>query len=64
MHVLSEGWCGWAVPAPWSPSSPASPSSSSNAGRGPLSPEEVRLRCADLGLGIDLYQPFRDFEAV
>ncbi|MFF1697819.1 bifunctional sugar phosphate isomerase/epimerase/4-hydroxyphenylpyruvate dioxygenase family protein [Streptomyces sp. NPDC058257] len=30
----------------------------------PLSPEEVRLRCADLGLGIDLYQPFRDFEAV
>ncbi|TGB13446.1 sugar phosphate isomerase/epimerase and 4-hydroxyphenylpyruvate domain-containing protein [Streptomyces sp. MZ04] len=31
---------------------------------GPLSPEEVRLRCADLGLGIDLYQPFRDFEAV
>lgn len=31
---------------------------------GPLSPEDVRLRCADLGLGIDLYQPFRDFEAV
>lgn len=31
---------------------------------GPLSPEEVRARCADLGLGIDLYQPFRDFEAV
>lgn len=31
---------------------------------GPLSPEEVRLRCADLGLSIDLYQPFRDFEAV
>ncbi|GAA1916194.1 sugar phosphate isomerase/epimerase and 4-hydroxyphenylpyruvate domain-containing protein [Streptomyces durmitorensis] len=30
----------------------------------PLSPEEVRLRCADLGLSIDLYQPFRDFEAV
>ncbi|MGW7066317.1 bifunctional sugar phosphate isomerase/epimerase/4-hydroxyphenylpyruvate dioxygenase family protein [Streptomyces sp. NPDC054855] len=30
----------------------------------PLSPEDVRLRCADLGLGIDLYQPFRDFEAV
>ncbi|MFC9245897.1 bifunctional sugar phosphate isomerase/epimerase/4-hydroxyphenylpyruvate dioxygenase family protein [Streptomyces sp. NPDC057136] len=31
---------------------------------GPLSPEEIRLRCADLGLSIDLYQPFRDFEAV
>ncbi|WP_314178534.1 bifunctional sugar phosphate isomerase/epimerase/4-hydroxyphenylpyruvate dioxygenase family protein [Streptomyces winkii] len=30
----------------------------------PLSPEEVRSRAADLGLGIDLYQPFRDFEAV
>ncbi|MET9436612.1 TIM barrel protein [Streptomyces sp. NPDC006551] len=30
----------------------------------PLSPEEVRLRCADLGLRIELYQPFRDFEAV
>ncbi|MGW0904921.1 bifunctional sugar phosphate isomerase/epimerase/4-hydroxyphenylpyruvate dioxygenase family protein [Streptomyces sp. NPDC002853] len=30
----------------------------------PLSPEDVRLRCADLGLSIDLYQPFRDFEAV
>ncbi|GAA2883720.1 bifunctional sugar phosphate isomerase/epimerase/4-hydroxyphenylpyruvate dioxygenase family protein [Nonomuraea rubra] len=30
----------------------------------PLSPEEVRARAADLGLGIDLYQPFRDFEAV
>jgi 4-hydroxyphenylpyruvate dioxygenase len=30
----------------------------------PLSPEEVRVRAADLGLGIDLYQPFRDFEAV
>ncbi|MCG5212852.1 sugar phosphate isomerase/epimerase and 4-hydroxyphenylpyruvate domain-containing protein [Streptosporangium sp. KLBMP 9127] len=30
----------------------------------PLSPEEVRLRAADLGLSIDLYQPFRDFEAV
>ncbi|MFE1955982.1 bifunctional sugar phosphate isomerase/epimerase/4-hydroxyphenylpyruvate dioxygenase family protein [Streptomyces sp. NPDC059524] len=29
-----------------------------------LSPEDVRLRCADLGLSIDLYQPFRDFEAV
>ncbi|GAA3002200.1 sugar phosphate isomerase/epimerase and 4-hydroxyphenylpyruvate domain-containing protein [Streptosporangium longisporum] len=30
----------------------------------PLSPEEVRLRAADLGLSIDLYQPFRDFEAM
>jgi 4-hydroxyphenylpyruvate dioxygenase len=30
----------------------------------PLSPEEVRVRAADLGLSIDLYQPFRDFEAV
>ncbi|MEU4222959.1 TIM barrel protein [Nonomuraea sp. NPDC026600] len=30
----------------------------------PLSPEEVRARAHDLGLGIDLYQPFRDFEAV
>ncbi|MDF2709424.1 MAG: 4-hydroxyphenylpyruvate dioxygenase [Nonomuraea muscovyensis] len=30
----------------------------------PLTPEEVRDRAADLGLGIDLYQPFRDFEAV
>ncbi|WP_154697769.1 sugar phosphate isomerase/epimerase and 4-hydroxyphenylpyruvate domain-containing protein [Lentzea guizhouensis] len=29
-----------------------------------LSPAEVRERCADLGLTIDLYQPFRDFEAV
>ncbi|MDI6101373.1 TIM barrel protein [Actinoplanes sp. NEAU-A12] len=28
------------------------------------SPAEVRTRCADLGLGIDLYQPFRDFETV
>ncbi len=27
-------------------------------------PAEIRERCADLGLGIDLYQPFRDFEAV
>ncbi|MER6351786.1 TIM barrel protein [Streptomyces sp. NPDC001634] len=31
---------------------------------GPLSPEEVRARCADLGLTIDLYQPMRDIEAV
>ncbi|GLY05549.1 sugar phosphate isomerase/epimerase and 4-hydroxyphenylpyruvate domain-containing protein [Actinoplanes sp. NBRC 101535] len=30
----------------------------------PLSPAAVRARCADLGLSIDLYQPFRDFEAV
>jgi 4-hydroxyphenylpyruvate dioxygenase len=30
----------------------------------PLSPEEIRARCADLGLAIDLYQPMRDIEAV
>ncbi|MEU6129660.1 sugar phosphate isomerase/epimerase and 4-hydroxyphenylpyruvate domain-containing protein, partial [Saccharopolyspora sp. NPDC047091] len=24
-------------------------------------PERIRAQCADLGLGIDLYQPFRDF---
>jgi 4-hydroxyphenylpyruvate dioxygenase len=30
----------------------------------PLSPEEVRALARELGLGIDLYQPFRDFEAV
>ncbi|RVX41477.1 4-hydroxyphenylpyruvate dioxygenase [Nonomuraea polychroma] len=30
----------------------------------PLPPEEIRARVADLGLTIDLYQPFRDFEAV
>lgn len=30
----------------------------------PWSPEQVRARCAELGLSIDLYQPFRDFEAV
>ncbi|MFC0106202.1 bifunctional sugar phosphate isomerase/epimerase/4-hydroxyphenylpyruvate dioxygenase family protein [Kibdelosporangium aridum] len=30
----------------------------------PWSPGEIRQRCADLGLSIDLYQPFRDFEAV
>jgi 4-hydroxyphenylpyruvate dioxygenase len=29
-----------------------------------LRPEDVRRRAADLGLAIDLYQPFRDFEAV
>lgn len=26
------------------------------------SPEEVRARCGDLGLSIDLFQPFRDFD--
>ncbi|MGW0705340.1 bifunctional sugar phosphate isomerase/epimerase/4-hydroxyphenylpyruvate dioxygenase family protein [Streptomyces sp. NPDC002643] len=30
----------------------------------PLSPEDIRARCADLGLSIDLYQPMRDIEAV
>ncbi|MFJ9024336.1 bifunctional sugar phosphate isomerase/epimerase/4-hydroxyphenylpyruvate dioxygenase family protein [Streptomyces sp. NPDC102259] len=30
----------------------------------PLTPEEIRARCADLGLGIELYQPMRDIEAV
>jgi 4-hydroxyphenylpyruvate dioxygenase len=30
----------------------------------PWSPRQIRDRCADLGLSIDLYQPFRDFEAV
>ncbi|HEX5620955.1 MAG TPA: TIM barrel protein, partial [Solirubrobacteraceae bacterium] len=30
----------------------------------PLSPAEVRGRADELGLTIDLYQPFRDFEAV
>lgn len=29
-----------------------------------LSPREIRQRCADLGLGIDLYQPFRDMDGV
>ncbi len=28
------------------------------------SPGQIRDRCAELGLTIDLYQPFRDFEAV
>ncbi|WP_037305354.1 bifunctional sugar phosphate isomerase/epimerase/4-hydroxyphenylpyruvate dioxygenase family protein [Amycolatopsis orientalis] len=28
------------------------------------SPSEIRRLCGDLGLTIDLYQPFRDFEAV
>jgi 4-hydroxyphenylpyruvate dioxygenase len=27
-------------------------------------PADVRARCADLGLSIDLYQPFRDFDSV
>ena len=30
----------------------------------PWSPREIRARCADLGLSVYLYQPFRDFEAV
>ncbi|SNR36387.1 4-hydroxyphenylpyruvate dioxygenase [Haloechinothrix alba] len=30
----------------------------------PASPEEVGRLCADLGLSIELYQPFRDFEGV
>ncbi|AXE89984.1 sugar phosphate isomerase/epimerase and 4-hydroxyphenylpyruvate domain-containing protein [Streptomyces sp. Go-475] len=30
----------------------------------PLTPEDIRARCADLGLGIELYQPMRDIEAV
>ncbi|MEU6257857.1 TIM barrel protein [Streptomyces sp. NPDC047043] len=30
----------------------------------PLTPEEIRARCVDLGLTIDLYQPMRDIEAV
>ena len=30
----------------------------------PSSAAEVRRRCADLGLTIDLYQPFRDFDSV
>ncbi len=30
----------------------------------PWTPKRVRQRCAELGLSIDLYQPFRDFEAV
>ncbi len=30
----------------------------------PLRPAQVRERVADLGLRLDLYQPFRDFEAV
>ncbi|WP_028924048.1 bifunctional sugar phosphate isomerase/epimerase/4-hydroxyphenylpyruvate dioxygenase family protein [Pseudonocardia acaciae] len=29
----------------------------------PMPPAEVRLRCADLGLRIELYQPFRDFDS-
>lgn len=30
----------------------------------PLTPEAVRRRLADLGLALELFQPFRDFEAV
>ncbi len=30
----------------------------------PLSPEDVRKMASDLGLGLDLYQPFRDFDGV
>ena len=30
----------------------------------PLSPTEIRTRCADLGLSIDLFQPVRDVEGV
>ncbi|MFD5321796.1 bifunctional sugar phosphate isomerase/epimerase/4-hydroxyphenylpyruvate dioxygenase family protein [Streptomyces sp. NPDC127098] len=30
----------------------------------PLGPEEIRARVADLGLTVELYQPFRDAEAV
>ncbi|MEV5826475.1 TIM barrel protein [Spirillospora sp. NPDC052242] len=30
----------------------------------PLPPERVAERCAELGLAVELYQPFRDFEAV
>ncbi|MGN8130228.1 bifunctional sugar phosphate isomerase/epimerase/4-hydroxyphenylpyruvate dioxygenase family protein [Paenarthrobacter sp. 22069] len=30
----------------------------------PLSPGQVRTMAADLGLGLDLYQPFRDFDSV
>lgn len=29
-----------------------------------LNPEEIRSMAADLGLGLDLYQPFRDFDSV
>lgn len=30
----------------------------------PLTPEQIRALCADLGLSIDLYQPMRDIEGV
>jgi 4-hydroxyphenylpyruvate dioxygenase len=30
----------------------------------PASPEHIRARAAELGLALDLYQPFRDFEGV
>ncbi|SDG80480.1 sugar phosphate isomerase/epimerase and 4-hydroxyphenylpyruvate domain-containing protein [Pseudonocardia oroxyli] len=29
----------------------------------PMPPGQVRLRCADLGLSVDLYQPFRDLDS-
>jgi 4-hydroxyphenylpyruvate dioxygenase len=29
-----------------------------------LAPEQVRTRCAELGLSIDAYQPFRDFDSI
>ena len=31
---------------------------------GPFAPEELAVRAADLGLAIDLYQPFRDLDSV
>ena len=30
----------------------------------PLPPEQIRWQAADLGLAVELYQPFRDFEAM
>ena len=30
----------------------------------PLAPRDIALRCADLGLAIDLYQPLRDVAGV
>ena len=30
----------------------------------PFPPERIRWQAADLGLAIELYQPFRDFEAM
>src|SRR5215207_11731725 len=29
----------------------------------PWAPKEIAARCADLGLSIDLYQPFRDLDS-